>query len=426
MATAPAETTTTPDAWSRLADGPLLVQADERACNANEYRPETIPPVVDDPASAILLPQLGYRLETTSYPGWATGPRRAHTWKRNHTASCFLLQLHTKLAAQITSEGVEDGTVRQRLQTEDAVAAWRRHRAALFGTAPAASPAAAIPEECHLPAHLAFALRQIPGADWTVTADGLERVLPPWPLRYAPTPQPLKLELKTRLLVDCIGWAYVPANSPDNAGSIHELVYLSGVGPQKKLKAAWATLMDKKRDTIKVPLPGSYAGRFDLINTRRMEGSKIYETHWNDEPLPESGLAHVVIQHRSLLQPRTGQPFLHLVGADGTPHLTQFAWQLDQASTLPIKPAWADRLWHDGLSAGSIVTLPSYGCQAYWVRPDEAAWSELVARCAGATGAIGIETFGVETDTAPPVAMVVSESDDEDAPAPGATPPGTD
>ncbi len=426
MAPAPTETTITPDVWSRLADGPLLVQADERARNANEYRPETIPPVVDDPASAIVLPQLGYRLEATSYPGWATGPRRSHTWKRPHAVGSFLLQLHARLEGKITSEGLEDGTVRQRLRTEDAVAAWHRHRAALFGPAPAASPTTPIPEEEHLPAHLAFALRQIPGAGWTVMADGLERVLPPWPLRYAPTPQPLKLELKTKLLVDCVGWAYLPANSPDNEGNIHELVYLSGVGPQKKLKAAWATLMDKKRDTIKVPLPGSYAGRFDLINTRRMEGSKIYETHWNDDPLPESGLAHLVIQHRSLLQPRTGQPFLHLVGADGTPHLSQFAWQLDQASTLPIKPAWAERLWHDGLDAGIIVTLPSYGCQAYWVRPDEAAWSELVARCAGATGPVSVETFGVETDTTPTVAMVVSESDDEDAPAPGGTPPAVD
>ena len=135
-------------------------------------------------------------------------------------------------------------------------------------------------------------------------------------------------------------------------------------------------------------------------------------------------MAHMVIQHRSLLQPRTGQPFLHLVGADGTPNLKQFAWQLDQASTLPIKPTWAERLWNAGINAGIIVTLPSYGCQAYWVRPDEAVWSELVARCAGATGAVTVETFGVDTDTTPTVAMVVSESDDEDGSR--ASPPVTD
>ena len=82
-------------------------------------------------------------------------------------------------------------------------------------------------------------------------------------------------------------------------------------------------------------------------------------------------MAHLVIQHRSLHTPRTAQPFLHLVGADGTPHLAQFVWQLDQASTLPIKPAWAQRLWNEGRAADVIVALPSYGCQAYWVRPDE-------------------------------------------------------
>lgn len=415
MATTPATASPT-DVWSRLQDGPMLAKADERARGANEYRPETIPPVVDDPTSADVLPQLGYRLEPTSYPGWASGPRRSHTWKRHHTITAFVLQLHTKLMTHITSEGLDDGTVRQRLPTEDAVAAWHAQRAALFGAASAASSTYTIPEEHHLPAHLAFALAQIPGSGWMVTAEGLERVLPPWPLRYAPTSQPLKLELKTGLLADCLGWAYLPANSPENEGTMHELVYLSGVGPQKKLKAAWATLMDKKRDTIKVPTAGA-AGRVDLINTRRLEGTKVYETFWNDDPLAESGLAHLVIQHRSLLNPRTGQPFLHLVGADGTPHLSQFVWQLDQASTLPIKPSWAARLWDNGLAADVIMRLPSYGCQAYWIRPDEVAWSEMVARCAGAAGPVSIETFGVDADTTPAVAMVVSESDDDAPPA---------
>jgi len=411
------EPTLSVDVWSRLEDGAMLVNADERARVASEYRPETIPPVVDDPASATVLPLLGYRLEATSYPGWAVGPRRSHTWKRPHATGSFIVQLHTTLEAHISSEGMEDGTVRQRLNTADAVAAWHTQRTRLFGASPAPSHLQVIPDEGDMPAHLAYAVHRIPGASWTVTADGLHRVLPAWPLRYAPTPQPLKLELKTKLLVDCLGWAYLPAGSPDNAGDIHELVYLSGVGPQKKLKAAWATVMDHKRDTIKVPGSGS-AGRFDLINTRRLEGAKVYETFWNEEPLAESGMAHLVIQHRSLLNPRTGQPFLHLVGADGTPHLSRFAWQLDQASTLPIKPGWAERLWSTGLDAGAIVRLPSYGCAAYWVRPDEESWSELVARCAGATGPVTVERFGVETETVPTVAMVVEERDDDvdDAP----------
>ena len=62
------------------------------------------------------------------------------------------------------------------------------------------------------------------------------------------------------------------------------------------------------------------------------------------------------------------------------------------------------------------MPVPSYGCTAYWIRPDEDTWAELVARCAGATGSVVVETYGVETDTTPHVAMIVSESDD-DAPA---------
>jgi hypothetical protein len=412
----PPLTSTSPlDAWSRLHDGPMLSKADERARSANEHRPESIPAVVDDAASAEVLPPLGYRLEPTVYPAWTAGPRRPHTWKRSYTFSAFLLRLQTQLAARITSEGRDDGTVRQSLSTEQAVEAWRAQRAAYFSATSTKGSPALQPDECDLPAHLAFAMQQIPGDGWSVTPRGLERILAPWPLRYAPTLQPLKLELKTGLLADCIGWAYLPAASQDNDGPVHELVYLSGVGPQKKLKAAWATLMDKKRDMIKVPSAVN-AVRFDMINTRRIEGTKVYDTFWNDEPLPESGMAHLVIQHRSLLAPRTNQPFLHLVGADGTPHLSLFAWQLDRASTLPIKPAWAEQLWQGGIDAGAILRLPSYGCQAYWVRPNEDTWSELVARCAGATGSVSIETFGIAVDTTPAIAMVVGESDDEPLP----------
>ncbi len=108
--------------WSRLLDGPMLAGADERARSASEYRPETIPPVVDDPTSATVLSVLGYRLEATSYPSWATGPRRSHTWKRHYAANAFILQLPARLASEIASEGLEDGTVRQCLRTEDAVA----------------------------------------------------------------------------------------------------------------------------------------------------------------------------------------------------------------------------------------------------------------------------------------------------------------
>ncbi len=206
MTTASApESTAAVDVWSRLHDAPMLTSADERARFASEYRPETIPPVVDDPTSATVLSVLGYCLEATSYPSWATGPRRSHTWKRHYAANAFILQLPTRLAREIASEGLEDGTVRQCLRTEHAVTAWQAHHTALFGAAPA-SATVTVPDEGHLPAHLALALHQIPGFGWTETADGLERILPPWPLRYAPTPQPLKLELKTGLLADCVGW----------------------------------------------------------------------------------------------------------------------------------------------------------------------------------------------------------------------------
>ena len=81
--------------------------------------------------------------------------------------------------------------------------------------------------------------------------------LPTWPLRYAPkrATYPLKLELKNRMLLDCICWAYLPKESRMNDCGEHEVVFLSFVGSQKKLKAGWATLMDSKREMMRLPTP---------------------------------------------------------------------------------------------------------------------------------------------------------------------------
>ncbi len=120
------------DCWSRLHDGPLLVKADERARGAIEYRPETIPPVVDDPSERGASPAAGLSPRTNGVSCLDRGPRRSHTWKRSHTFGVFLHGLHTQLAARITSEGRDDGTVRQSLPTEDAVEAWHAQRTTYF------------------------------------------------------------------------------------------------------------------------------------------------------------------------------------------------------------------------------------------------------------------------------------------------------
>ncbi len=396
------------DLWEKLTDGSLLVSLDARAQSISECMPETIPPLMDDPLCTMVLPHLCYRLQPPGYPAWASGPRVSLMWKRSCETGVFLHQLHRRLADQFVSEGLPDGRVRQLLATDAARRVWHAERMRCCS----ATSADDRPDERDMPWHLAYAVAQLPGGGWSVTAEGLERVLPAHPLRVAPTSHPPNLELKSGLLAACVGWAYLPAGAPGSEERpVHELVYLSCVGPHAKLKAAWAALMDHKRDVIKVPEPDR-RGFPDYLRTRRIEGKGVYRSWWNDTPLPESGLAHLSIEHASRLGPRTAQPFLHLVGADGTPFLPQFLWQLDRASTLPLKPTWAAQLWTAGLDRQVIVRLPSYGCTAYWVLPDEAVWADIVAACAGATGPATIATFGGDAPASHGVAVAVEEADE--------------
>jgi hypothetical protein len=282
-----------------------------------------------------------------------------------------------------------------------------------------------MPTEDALPLHIAAALASLPGVSWTIADEGarLVRTLPAWPARLPATEQPLKVELKNGLLADVLCWSALPAETYDNPGPLAEIVFLSLIGPQKKLKAVWAAMMDNKRDLIKLPFQERrYYGGHDLkyLGARRLEGKGRYRTFWNSEPLPESGMAHVVIECAQATRPEVGKPFPHIVGADGTPNLGQFFQQLDMALRLPLDPTWAAMLWGEALKADKaaqrpqlIIKLPAHGCQVYWVRADQdAQWAKIVARCAGATGphAGAIETIG-ELKRVSNITEIVSEAD---------------
>ena len=114
-----------------------------------------------------------------------------------------------------------------------------------------------------------------------------------------------------------MGWAVIPASTTGNAETTDVIVYLSGVGNQKKLRATWATLQDNRREPIKLP-DGKDTHKGPIYRAaRRPEGKKIYQTFFNETPLEQSGMAHMVMQHWSVLTPRAAEPFVHLTGADG-------------------------------------------------------------------------------------------------------------
>lgn len=402
--------------WKRANDRFNANYGDEKAREAVER-------LVEDPELNQHLPALGYYeyVAERSYGYNSSVIPARRRWLPDHGASHAFRELATQLDAQIVHTAQQDGTVAQTLSAASASQLWSTFFASLprrHGTL--TKPRARLPREDEAPQLVAYALTELPGDGWAVTPEGdLRSVLPAYPLRYAPPhgKYPPSVELKNGLLAPCVGWAVLPAGTEVDGEplAMPELVYLSMVGNQKKLKAVWAALMDNKRENIKLPTFAGHNHQLETVTCRRLAGKRVYTTYWNDSPLAASGLAHVAIQHASAFAPKANRPFLHLVGEDGTPNYALFWAQMDYASVYPIAAEWTEQLWRLGREAGLISHLPSYGCMAYWVNPDEAAWATIVARCAGATRAT-VESFGAEqADPETAVAMVVSEEDTDEA-----------
>lgn len=411
--------------FARLTDGPALLSLIER-CNAASsqayYDPKPAQALAADPTAAAILPLFGCKREQQQTPAHMGRTTTYELWRVQHPFPQFWTAFKNDLAKAIVSEAQPNGTLAQHLTADAVRHVWESKRNTLFN---AAYPKEITPPEEALPLHVAVTLATFPSTPWTLTDDGtrLVRMLPAWPARLPATTQPLKLELKNGLLADVVCWSALPAESYDNPGPLAEIVFLSLIGSQKKLKAVWAAMMDNKRDLIKLPfLERRYYGGDDLkyLGARRLEGKGRYRTFWNSEPLPESGMAHIVIECAQATRPQVGKPFPHIVGADGTPNLARFFQQLDMALRLPLDPTWAQTLWDEALKADKaaqrpqlIVRLPAHGCQAYWVRADQdAQWAKIVARCAGATGsqAGSIETIG-ELKRVSNVTEITSEAD---------------
>jgi hypothetical protein len=398
--------------FTHLPDGSVLLSLLER-CNAASGQAYTNPTpaqeLAADAQAAAILPLFGAKRERQSLPAHlsrtTTSASSYELWRIQYPFPQFWNGFTHDLARAVESVAQPDGTIVQQLTAETARQAWTAKRDATFN---ATYHQEIMPSEEALPLHIAAALAALPGTTWTAAEDGarLVRQLPAWPARLPATTQPLKIELKNGLLADTLCWAALPAESYDNPGPLAEIVCLSLIGPQKKLKAVWAAMMDNKREQIKLPFQQRtyYGEETKYLGARRLEGKGRYRTFWNREPLPESGMAHVVIDCVQASRPEAGRPFPHIVGADGTPDLPRFFQQLDMALRLPLDPAWAHTLWNDALHADKaaqhpqlIIKLPSHGCQAYWVRTDQdAQWAKIVARCAGASGpqAGAIEAVG--------------------------------
>ncbi len=341
--------------------------------------------VCADARNTPVLPAFGMvpKLQRTGSSPKHPYSRSVDAWVCDYPFPHFWADFTRTLFGALHTARTDDGLI-QTLSAAGAAEVWDLAVRRAYSRASGWSPTPA-----HQPLHFAAAIASFGGLPWQITDDGIARALPNQPFRHIPrgaAVNPPVMHGKQGLLNPCVGWAVIPAHTLSNSEGEDALVYFAGVGQQKKLRATWAQLLDARRETIKLPFyeEGYYDQKIAYRAARRPAGKQVYQTFWNDTPLPESGLAHMVMQHWSIFAPRALEPFIHLTGADGIPDLTRFMTQMDAACPLPLTPAWAAQLWELGVSRTCILPLPSYGCTAYFVDPsDVMSWGQIVARCLG-------------------------------------------
>lgn len=343
-------------------------------------------------------------------------------WQISYDAKRFWKALTGDVARIVRAEPLPDGGVREWIAADDAAAYWRAVRCAIFGdSSPSSAAQGWRPADADLPVWLAAMAACLPpgGPAWRCVApDRLERTLPPWPLRRSDGVLRIEVREDVQHLVSvCV----LPGRlAPDGKDT---LLHLSAVGPSAKLRALWAAVLNRRREPLSIRIDG------DWWNPRRADGRNQYVTHWNDQPLPASGLAHLALTHCSAFAPTFGAPFLHLVGNDleRLPDLPRFAQQLERAISLPFDPAWAVMLWQMGRMTAPgetdplIVPLPSLGCGGSWVQADDARWlRRMVAIQRGCdlaavtTADLAVSEIGVATPMVEVIEYEEVNGEDED------------
>jgi hypothetical protein len=383
--------------------------------------------IAQDARTPMLLPQFGFRrtLEltpTAQLERQKKLPRQYEAWTVDPSARAFSSRLRTAVTQAVARTPCDDGTITETVSMDALERAWEASRQT------ATLPEAMLESDARaMQLAAALAARTI-GTPWIATGDSLMRTLPAHPLRLPLTRDPLwavygKGDRETR--VECVAWAVLPAGDSYTSSPQDEILMASFCGWQKLCKGIWAALMDRKRSLVSLPYLAEQYGRTSVVyrSARRLEGKRRYATFWNERPLGRSGKAHVVIEAMEVCRPAIGVPFAHIVGSDATPAYARFARQLAAALRLPVRPEWSHDLWQlastEDKARGRpalITRIPSFGCAAFWVRADlDAAWAQIVATLAGATGqkAGAIERTG-ELTVASTSVVATPFGDDED------------
>lgn len=396
--------------WSQLELGPTIAGALKRIARAQENRYRTMDDmivVMADTSLGEFLPHLGFTRKPQYYrSGMPQGP--TDWWEAEHFPYVVLrTEILRAIKTIVDREVVEGGRVHEQISADRVAALWTSvHNSRGSSLKPI--------KEADVPYYIAYAIAMMPGPAWAVTPDGsaIERILPNWPFRFAPTDHTLTLQLQSLLCIDLISWAMLPPNTIDNPSPVAEIVHISAVGSHTKLRNFTNAVHNNKREIFRLPQDRNGASSIEHVHGRRLDGPGNYNVYY-DGPLATSGQTHLVIDHYSVNTPRVGKPFLFLTGLDGLPYWPLFLQLMDIASPFPIEPSWVETVWAEGLSKKCIIELPARGLRAFWVRSDDPNWDGIISTCAGGGDQVVVETFGTIETTLVDGEAGEDDSDDE-------------
>jgi hypothetical protein len=198
-------------------------------------------------------------------------------------------------------------------------------------------------------------------------------------LQIPPEHQPLPLRANG-MEHAVLTWATIPRAKADAPAA---LLHLSTVGPYAQLKALWAHVLTMPARILHLPQPAEGGG------TQRVRASRLsgihgrYHTHWNKEPLPQSGQSHLSLTHDVALDGGAGTSRVLLQPLHGPINLPLVVTLLDRHLALPLPSALAEEeraaeVWNAALAVGAITPLPAFGCRAFWIATEHPSWPRCI------------------------------------------------
>jgi hypothetical protein len=140
------------------------------------------------------------------------------------------------------------------------------------------------------------------------------------------------------------------------------LVFLSMFGDRNAVRAAWATLSNRKRDSVQVG--DAYLKKMDEASYSTISA-----------PLGK-GSVHLMILHSDMT--RMSSSFVTSFYQVGPNAEERFYERFTRLCMVPMRPSWRDEIWKMGTEANLFSLLPGFGLPVYSINTDDEKWAPLV------------------------------------------------